>query len=286
MADTVRVMSTSGLVHTRRGIQKCRLCTTGVHRVMARVTDARLSLLRRRNRISTDSRILISFRSVLVRQPIHGANCLVVSSSGNLTKKCGDSVLGTAGSVLTISRTSGSRFIILSINKTITSSLEGDKVRITFRVESLGSRPDFARIDSVMIGTVRLCHSKIFSRLCIYCGRRIGTLVSRCQTRGVLPLASLSSRRTINCRISCLFRPGGRRVLRVLLPRCTRDLVCNTVVSTGSSRRTSHVATVGDTASGTAGVVGSVAVRCGQIERATVARRVARVINKTSTLRS
>ncbi len=124
--------------------------------------------------------------------------------------------------------------------------------------------------------------SRRVSQIRLVC-RRFGSTNSRRLLYGACLPVSVSNvptqrgRSHVPC---CLVRPATRTLLRGLVPRMLGLRVCAVLLSSGTSRRTTHDVTVRVTASGTGGLVRRLAVRCGGKQRRTVAGRLLSVIKK------
>ncbi len=107
-----------------------------------------------------------------------------------------------------------------------------------------------------------------------------GTGSIRCLQRG-----SSSRRcrggRNITLRSGFLIRPSVVAIVARLVPQCVGLVICATLLSDITSRRTTEVITVRATASGTSRLLGSLGLRCGGSERRTVAGRLLSVMKKS-----
>lgn len=208
---------------------------------------------------------------------------IILASGHKLTNKCGDGVMGL------VARKSfgGRRLSVCTIktgNRRLLASGNCRVIRDTSRVVRSPACRSTTTLYGEILGTFA---SNRIKRVCLTCARFGGAIARRTGLVGLLPIR-LSRDKTSRGRSSGVlvgFRPGPRRTLRLVVPGCIADLFCKTLIRSFTDRGKTEVRTVSSTADGTRSVVDSLALGCGETHRNSVARRLARVVTKTGTVR-
>lgn len=207
--------------------------------------------------------------------------CVMIATSGKLTKSCGRGVLGVTRRRLT--GRPGHRLCIL--NRIKERCFRRHKVRVGGRFRCAVRGPALGHTQGVSRRLLRNCHRKSFSRVCVVCASVIGTVRRRTRVLRLLPLGGTSFR-GIRVPLSIEHRrltlhPSTSTIVGHVIPSCIMKFICNTLMRSFSYRRGTHVVTVRTTAGDTGSVLRRLSVVCGHTERTTVARRVARMVTKT-----
>lgn len=215
----------------------------------------------------------------------HGVKSVIVATSGKLTNTCGRGVIGLRRRVLSGPNRRG-LFIIKRLKH---RCFTGGSMSVSAGFHCAIRGPAVRHTHSVSTIVLSRFGGRRLSRICMMCAQVRGTIRSRTRILGLLPLREKSFNRVGVplgvCHRRVRLGPSPVSIVGDVMPDCVGNVVCKYLIRTCTDRRGTHVVTVGSTASDTRSLVGSLSVLCGETERTTVARRVARIYTNTETRR-
>ncbi len=271
VASTVCVVSSTGVHETLQSLRRMAPCfgtlTRGVNRLFRCVPRAGGQCFD---------------ISVPRGRPREARKVLLVATSGKLTNTCGRRTVHMYRRCVS-ERPRAAMFVVNRCNERCFLGGGVPFIR-SFRCSTM--RPGLASTEGVYTRLLRCCSGGGLSRVYVVCASCVNSGPNRYGGVALLPLvrAGFCINSTSVLRVRGRFLPDPSIMLSKVMPDCLVNFVCNYLIRDFYDRRRTQVATVGDTNSGTRSVLGVLQLRCGGVERATVAGRVVRVATNMETL--
>lgn len=270
VASTVGVMTSTGLRGTRTTVRGVLPCRQELGRVLAGFLD-------------TSDRIRSPF---VIGHRIGHITVIIFTSGADLYNKFGTGVVERLAIVLSRCGSLNVRGILLCpMNQGMTRNIGGLKFGTRNSFRRVTSGPSCRRTTTLTRSLVEHFLRHSVSGIRLLCGRFHSATMRILAHRACLPvsLARRGGRRSGNEVPSCVIRPSMSIIVKRLLPGMLHVGVFAMLLSSGTSRRTTHAVTVRVTASGTGSLLRSLAIVCGGDHRRTVAGRLLSVMNNSVT---